>query len=200
MSAQEFIHSHSLPVEDHSTTLTLSIIINKMAGTLENNVTNTFNRIMTSWQQRLKLRAYHHRSAEWCMYFLAISGILLWGVLPVDWVIVRWSLIVHIVVSLLVFPFTLGLFWFSHRKLLARSKKRFLRLTGTAIDWSLFICTLSGIYLFFIGDNGNMNGYIIATAHLIVGLLLAPLVLVHAFRFSVLKIFSSGNHKHTKKS
>ncbi len=70
------------------------------------------------------------------------SGLLLWEPLTPLWSLARWNLFLHVMLSLTLFPLLFGAFWFSHRSLLNRSNKPFLRTTGRIIEALLLI--LSG--------------------------------------------------------
>ncbi len=78
------------------------------------------------------------------------SGLLLWDTVGVGWQLERWTLLVHMVVGATLFTVIVGAFWAAHRRLITSSNKPFLRQTGTAIEWLLIACCLSGFYLFFL--------------------------------------------------
>lgn len=140
-------------------------------------------------QRYLRWQAYHHAAAEWVVIFLFVSGVLLWERVPVAWPLLRWSLILHVAVGLIVFPLTTGLFWWSHRKLLQCGRNKFLRATGQILDWLLLICFVSGFILAFWGATGSHAGHWLSDIHWITGLLMGPLMVRHAWRFTVLKLF-----------
>ena len=135
-------------------------------------------------------QAYRNKAAEWVLVFLFVSGVLLWETLPISWPVFRWSLLLHSIAGLLLFPLTTALFWWAHRGLLERSNKPFLRLTGQILDWLLALCGLSGIVLLFWGAAGNQIGELTSDLHWITGLLLGPLTLRHAWRYSALRALS----------
>lgn len=143
---------------------------------------------LSHWWKRL---AYHHQWAEATLYLMFISGILLWSRIEVSWMAERWILLVHMLVGVSLFSVIVGAFWASHRRLIVSSKKPFLRQTGTAIEWLLIVCSLTGFYLFFYGTPGNTLGIIISDIHFYSSWLLAPLVFRHAMRWSILKIIKS---------
>lgn len=124
------------------------------------------------------------------MYFMFVSGVLLWDRLSVDWQAQRWILLAHMMIGVSLFSVIVGAFWSSHRRLIQRSNKTFLRHTGTLIEWLLFICSLSGFYLFFYGNTGNVLGHLIQDVHFYSSWVLAPLVFRHALRWSILKLGS----------
>jgi len=132
-------------------------------------------------------QAYKNKAAEWVMLTLFVSGLLLWETLPVSWPIFRSALFFHVIAGLIIFPLTTGLFWWAHRRLLVNNKKPFLRITGQALDWLLGLCFLTGLILSFWGATGNVAGEWISNTHWMTGLLLGPLMLRHAWRFSVLR-------------
>jgi len=137
------------------------------------------------WWQRL---AYHHKWAESLLYVMFFSGLLLWDTVGVGWQLERWTLLVHMVVGATLFTVIVGAFWAAHRRLITSSNKPFLRQTGTAIEWLLIACCLSGFYLFFYGNPGNTLGAFIQDVHFYSSWLLAPLVFRHAMRWSVLNL------------
>ena len=132
-------------------------------------------------------QAYKNKAAEWVMLALFVSGLLLWETLPVSWPIFRSALSVHVVAGLFVFPFTTGLFWWAHRKLLVSSNKPFLRITGQILDGLLALCFITGIVLSFWGATGDEASRWISNTHWLTGILLGPVMLRHAWRFSVLR-------------
>ncbi|MCW8330833.1 hypothetical protein MD588_18740 [Photobacterium sp. SDRW27] len=137
------------------------------------------------WWHRL---AYHHKWAESLLYVMFFSGLLLWDTVNVAWQLERWSLLVHMLVGATLFTLIVGAFWGAHRRLITSSNKPFLRQTGTAIEWLLITCSLSGFYLFFYGTPGNPLGVFIQDVHFYSSWLLAPLVFRHAMRWSVLNL------------
>ena len=139
---------------------------------------------ISSYMERL---AYHNKAAEWVAIALFFSGLLLWDAIPVDWAIARWSLIIHLLAGLIVFPLTTGLFWVAHRRLMLTSNKAFLRKTGTFLDVIIGTCFVTGLVLTFLGETGNLPSSLTADAHWLSGLILGPLMLVHAWRYSVLR-------------
>ncbi|WP_375749580.1 hypothetical protein [Vibrio sp. HN007] len=132
--------------------------------------------------------AYHHKWAEAILYLMFASGLLLWNRVEVIWEIEKWALLVHMLAGVSLFSLIVGAFWMSHRRLIVKSKKPFLRQTGTIIEWLLVICSVSGFYLFFWGAPGNTIGEIISDVHFYSSWLLVPLVFRHAMRWTVLRI------------
>ena len=131
---------------------------------------------------------YRHKWAETLLYIMFFSGLLIWPVIAVAWEIKSLMLIVHMLVGISLFILVIGAFWSSHRALLKKSKKAFLRQTGTIIEYLLIICCVSGTYLFFYGNPGNDLGLFIQYVHFYSSWLLAPLVFAHALRWSVLNL------------
>jgi len=138
-----------------------------------------------NWWQRL---AYRHKSAEFLMYFMLVTGALLWEQFAINWQFTRVALFSHMFLGATAFTLIVGAFWSSHRQLLRRSNKPFLRQTGAFIEWLLFSCTLSGFYLFFFGHTGNTLSNLIQNIHFYTSWLLAPLVFRHAMRWSIINI------------
>lgn len=139
------------------------------------------------WNAYMVRLAYQNKTAEWIAIFLFISGLLLWEVIPVDWSIARWSLVIHLLIGLLIFPLTTGLFWLAHRRLMLTSKKAFLRKTGRMLDFILGTCFISGVALTFLGDTGNLPASLTCDAHWLSGLILGPVMLAHAWRYSAIR-------------
>ncbi|MGF1872061.1 hypothetical protein [Photobacterium indicum] len=140
---------------------------------------------LSQWWQHL---AYHHKWAESLLYLMFFSGLLLWDTINTSWQVERWTLLFHMLVGVTLFSIVVGAFWAAHRRLIQSSKKPFLRQTGTAIEWLLIACSLSGFYLFFYGTPGNILGVIIQNVHFYSSWLLAPLVFRHAMRWSVMNV------------
>jgi hypothetical protein len=130
---------------------------------------------------------YQHRTAELVLYLLFISGILLWEFLPISWPIFRWSLLLHSLIGIILFPLTTGLFWLSHRRLFKSSNKPFLCVSGRVIDILLVISFLSGLVLFFYGATGDTASERISDLHWLAGLIIGPLVITHAWKYSLLR-------------
>lgn len=146
-------------------------------------VINSPTLIISTWWKQL---AYRHKSAEFLLYFMFVSGVLLWDKIALNWQISRWLLPLHMIIGVTLFSIIVGAFWSSHRKLITKSKKAFLRQTGTLIEWLLVVCTLSGFYLFFYGNTGNSISQLIQDLHFYSSWLLAPIVFRHALRWSIL--------------
>ncbi|WP_208978855.1 hypothetical protein [Pseudovibrio denitrificans] len=77
-----------------------------------------------------KRLGYKSKHAEFVLYFLTISGLMLWDVVGLPWQLIQPTLAVHFVVSLIIFPLFVLPFWFSHRDLIKRNGRPFLRRTG----------------------------------------------------------------------
>jgi len=130
---------------------------------------------------------YRSKPAELVLYFLAVSGILLWDGFHLPWQWQRTTLTLHLLVSLVLFPVFVVPFWLAHREILQRSTKTFLRQTGHFIEYSLILITVSGIYLAFFGNRGDMLGDAAYWAHLLPSVPLTLVVIRHAYRWSMLK-------------
>ena len=131
--------------------------------------------------------AYHHQAAEGSLYLMFFSGLLLWEPLTPLWSLARWNLFLHVMLSLTLFPLLFGAFWLSHRALLNRSNKPFLRITGRTIEALLLVCLASGLLLVLHGTPGDAMGSLASWAHWLSALALTPLVLRHAWRWTILK-------------
>lgn len=144
----------------------------------------TLSETFSDWWQR---QAYRNKAAEWSLYLIFASGFLLWNVIEIPWQLERLLLPIHIISSLLLFPFIVLPFWLSHRRLLKKSKKTLLRITGQLLDVLLLGCALSGVFLFLVGNRGDDLGWLTYMLHLITALVLTPILMRHAARWSVLK-------------
>ncbi|MCH7371700.1 MULTISPECIES: hypothetical protein [Aeromonas] len=131
--------------------------------------------------------AYHHQAAEGSLYLMFFSGLLLWEPLTPFWSLARWNLFLHVMLSLSLFPLLFGAFWLSHRRLLRHSHKPFLRTTGQIIEALLLVCLGSGLVLVLHGTPGDRLGALASWAHWLSSLALTPLVLRHAWRWTILK-------------
>jgi len=146
---------------------------------------NSNPKAIHSWWKRL---AYRHKSTEFLMYFMFVSGVLLWDFLALNWQAQRWLLLSHLVIGATFFTVIVGAFWSSHRRLLQTSKKPFMRQTGILIEWLLSACTLTGFYMFFYGNTGDFISTIIQDVHFYSSWILAPLVCRHAVRWSIINV------------
>ena len=146
---------------------------------------------MTSLKQVLKSawisQGYRSKPAELTLYILALTGLPLWDALGVDWPINRLLLVLHLLVSLILFPLLVLPFWLSHRSHLANSQSAFLRQTGRTIEYGLILAFASGLWLIIIGNPGASTGFIAHWLHLLIALPLGLLVLVHAWRYGLVR-------------
>ncbi len=143
-----------------------------------------FTTHVRNWWQR---QAYLNQAAEWSLYFMFASGLILWELFTLPWAFERLVLISHVIASLIIFPLMVLPFWLSHRRLLKKSQKRLLIITGQLLDLLLLACAASGLFLFLIGNRGDNLGYLAFLIHLISALILAPILMRHAAKWSVLK-------------
>ncbi len=155
-----------------------------MQTTLQTPVAPQLSASLKTWWKK---QAYRNKAAEWALYFMFISGFLLWGVLAVPWQFERIALILHIIASLILFPLTVLPFWMSHRRLLKNSKKQILKLSGQILDALLIACALSGLFLLLIGNRGDDAGYLAYLTHLLTALFFTPIIMHHSARWSVLQ-------------
>ncbi|WP_298439165.1 hypothetical protein [uncultured Ferrimonas sp.] len=137
------------------------------------------------WWDRL---AFHHQTAEWLLYLMFVSGVVLWQPLSLPWQAQNLLLLLHMVLGATVFTVVMGGFWLSHRRLLTQSDKPFLRHTGRISEWLLLLCCGSGFVLFFYGVPGDALGNLMQDIHFYSSWLLVPLVLRHALRWTVLRL------------
>lgn len=151
-----------------------------VAEQLDTSITDA----LLQWWEGL---SYRNRAAEWSLYLMFFTGILLWNQITLPWSLERLLLVTHIVSSVLLFPVFVLPFWLSHRRLLARSKKKLLKVTGQLIDYILLGCMASGLYLVLLGNRGDDLGWLAYIVHLVTALVLVPLLIRHAAKWSVLK-------------
>ncbi len=154
------------------------------ASLMTSNPPQTGFKNLAIWWQR---QAYRNKAAEWSLYFMFVTGFLLWNQFTLPWGIERILLITHVISSLVLFPAAVLPFWLSHRRLLKHSKKKLLVITGHLLDLLLLICALSGVLLFLVGNRGDDLGHLTYLAHLISALLITPILIRHAAGWSVLK-------------
>jgi hypothetical protein len=140
-------------------------------------------RLKQGWQEL----GYRNTLAEWSLYALFLSGLLLWDVFSLPWQGIRWLLISHLLLSIIVFPIYVLPFWLSHRRLLKKSNKRLLNVTGQILDILLSVCVLSGLYLLIQGNRGGELDFLIFLAHLISAIILFPVLMRHSYKWSVLQ-------------
>ena len=144
---------------------------------------------LAAWWRK---EGYRSKPAELVLYFLTVSGLILWSGFDLPWQLQRTTLALHILASLLLFPIFVLPFWLAHRSILARSQNTFLRQTGHLIDYGLILLTLSGLYLVFFGNRGNLVGQAAYWTHLLPVLPLTFILIRHALRWSMLKSLKWG--------
>ena len=131
--------------------------------------------------------AYRNTAAETALYLLAVSGIVLWDVLQLPWTLYRWIMVLHSVGGLVASLVWIVPFWWAHRALIRRSRRPWMRTSGRLLDVVLGALLGSGVWLLLVGNRGQLADAWIAGVHLYAGLLVAPLVLAHAWRWSVVR-------------
>ncbi|WP_310619945.1 multiheme c-type cytochrome [Flexibacterium corallicola] len=113
---------------------------------------------------------------------------MLWDTVGLSWPFVQPTLAIHYIASLIFFPLVVLPFWLSHRDILKKNGRPFLRLSGRIIEVALVLLALSGAYLAFFGNRGNVLGQVAYWAHLVPAIPISFLVFFHAKRFSMLKV------------
>ncbi len=103
---------------------------------------------------------------ELYLYFMILSGLLLWDVFAITWEAVRLILPVHIIISLILLPASVIPFMLSHRELLHRSNRPVKIWTGHIFEVLLWSFLVSGLYLFLVGNTGNLIGRVAYWMHL----------------------------------
>jgi hypothetical protein len=158
--------------------------MNSHASLTANHQTPSWQANLASWWQR---QAYRNKAAEWSLYFMFVSGFMLWNQFSIPWGLERLLLITHIISSLILFPAAVLPFWLSHRQLLKNSNKKLLVVTGQCLDLLLMVCMMSGVFLFLVGNRGDNLGYATYLSHLVSAILITPILMRHAAGWSVLK-------------
>ncbi|MEJ0098110.1 MAG: hypothetical protein WDM84_09670 [Bauldia sp.] len=102
------------------------------------------------------------------------------------------ALVVHIAAAVILVPALLIPFWASHRSLLAASRRPFLAWSGRVLELMLGVILTSGAWLLFIGWNGDAAGGFAHWTHLLLAVPLVLLVMVHAWRHSVVRRLAFG--------
>jgi len=143
-----------------------------------------------------KRLAYHHKLAEFLVYFMFITGFLLWETISISWQLKKVMLLTHMLFGVSAFTFIISMFWSAHRKALLTSKKGFLRQTGILIEWVLATCTLTGFYLFFYGNTGNLLSLLTQDIHFYSSWILVATVARHSFSVSILNFQRRAPKKH----
>lgn len=147
------------------------------------------------WHQRLGYRS--HRT-ELVLYLSLLSGLFLWdrlsSLFAVDWTILRSALVVHVLVSVVGIPLVVVPYWLAHRQRrrdvpVAEKTGRalFLHRSGQVIEVILLVTMMSGFWLVFMGNRGDMVGGLVSTAHLSASLATGVLVMAHAWRYTVVR-------------
>lgn len=137
------------------------------------------------WWQSL---AYQNSAAEWTLWTLLLTGLPLWKLWEAPWSLAQWSLALHCLLGVTAFFLWVLPFWLRHRQLLCSSRKPLLKWTGQLLDLLLMIIVLSGFGLFLIGNRGAEEGQWLLWAHLYSSLVIGPILLKHAWRWSVLHL------------
>ena len=92
-----------------------------------------------------------------CIIFMFVTGILQWDIFKLPWEYYRVLQALHIISSiavslLLIIPFV-NMHTYKYRKNIIAGKRN--SVNGIFLGLSLFLITLSGVYLFFIGNTGG---------------------------------------------
>ncbi len=128
------------------------------------------------------------RPAELSLFVLLATGLLMVDAFALPWSIVRWGLVLHIVAGIILVPAILLPFWVSHRDLLKVSRRRWRRRSGRVLEIGLGLLLLTGLYLWLVGQNGAPLGIAMHWLHLLLAVPLIVLVVVHAWRRSVIRL------------
>ncbi|TMV84123.1 hypothetical protein FGG78_22030 [Thioclava sp. BHET1] len=128
------------------------------------------------------------KPAELVLLILLVGGLVMFAPFALPWGVVRWAMVAHVAMGVLLVPLVVLPFWRVHRRRLGRSTKRFHIVTGRVLELGLLLLFGSGAWLLFLGWNGTASGTALHWLHLGIGLPLILLVVVHAWRFSVLRL------------
>lgn len=127
------------------------------------------------WRVLARQKAIAKRS----LYFIAVSGFVLWAPLNLPWAVARHVLFWHIAASLMVFPLFVMPFWLHHRARMNALKGTLQWWVGAVIEWLLVLEVVSGIWLAFWGNPGNPPGQASRWIHFVGGFPFALLILFH---------------------
>ncbi|WP_445679919.1 hypothetical protein [Radicibacter daui] len=130
---------------------------------------------------------FQSKPVELVLYFLAVSGLMMWSGFGIEWPIFRSALFVHALVAILFFPLFVVPFWLSHRELLAKKRKPLQTITGRVLEFVIAAIFLTGLWLVFFGNPGNAAGGVAHWVHLLLAVPFTALLVVHAWRFSALR-------------
>jgi len=117
-----------------------------------------------------------------CLYALAASGLLLWDGFSLPWSLTATALVAHVLGSVVLAGLCVLPFWIRHRRRLRISRRPEMRLTGRIIETALTLLLLSGVYLFLVGNTGNLAGAVAHQMHLWGTALILLLMIVHRNR------------------
>ena len=122
------------------------------------------------------------RQAEWSLYAITLSGLLLVQGLELPWALISWTLLAHVVGSVLLLSLIVGPYWLRHRARLRTSHSPWMKAIGRTIELSLVALLLSGAYLILVGNPGGTAGRVAHEVHLLGTAPLAIALLLHAPR------------------
>jgi hypothetical protein len=115
------------------------------------------------------------------------SGLLLWEPLTPTWSLARWNLFLTSPSRSPCFPAVWRLLALPSQPA-AQEPQAFLRTTGRIIEALLLVCLASGLVLVLHGTPGDSLGNLASWAHWLSALALTPLVLRHAWRWTILEM------------
>ena len=122
------------------------------------------------------------RQAEWSLYAILVSGLLVVEGLGLPWTLTSGVLLAHVLGSVLLVGWLVGPYWLRHRARLRTSKSPFMKAIGRTIELSLIGLLLSGAYLILFGNPGGTAGRVAHDLHLWGTAPLALALLLHAPR------------------
>lgn len=127
----------------------------------------------------------------WLMVVFA-SGVALYDPLGISWEYKRWFLVLHVPVAIWIVADSLLPFIYPHSRYFLRqmhTRSGFKSFSGLALLIFFLLSLISGIYLMFVGDRGEIVGRIFAFVHLYISFVIVLFFLLHArkvFAFALL--------------
>jgi len=129
------------------------------------------------------------RQVELSLYLIALSGLMLWDLIPVPWALASRVLVAHIVGGALLMALVVGPFWWRHRGRLASAPASTRSFTGRGIEAALGVLLVSGVYLFFGGNDGAWDARLARISHLGLTFPLLAVLVLHVARASAMRVF-----------
>ncbi len=123
--------------------------------------------------------ALQGKLARHSLFFVSLTGLVLFAPLALPWIVARHALLLHIVAGLVVLPVAVLPFWLRHRERMLGAPRSFQRSAGRALELLLLAEIVSGLYLFFPGNPGHQVGELTSWAHLLLAVPFLAYMLTH---------------------